>query len=227
MLSSSDGYCSIVVFDLAELGTVHPTQQHHRQLAAIAQSHSHGSHSHGSALSTPVHHSHHRDSISSQHRESVSLPSGHARESLSHAGTPMPHSPALSSHLRHSSPAPARSEREGSTSSSVLGPSQSATLPLFTPTLGASTPSYNYAASTASTDPIIPTPAEEIEGFNFGGPTTAPAAAGLGLGAAAGGAEELKRPAPAAAGDEAADAAGGAAKKKRRVVLTHLGDTDA
>ncbi|ORX40978.1 WD40-repeat-containing domain protein, partial [Kockovaella imperatae] len=42
MLASSDGYCSIVVFDLAELGTVHATQQHHRQLAAIAQSHSHG-----------------------------------------------------------------------------------------------------------------------------------------------------------------------------------------
>lgn len=39
MLSSADGYCSIVVFDLGELGTVHPTQQHHRQLAAIAQSH--------------------------------------------------------------------------------------------------------------------------------------------------------------------------------------------
>ncbi|CAD6581065.1 MAG: hypothetical protein TREMPRED_002918 [Tremellales sp. Tagirdzhanova-0007] len=43
MLSSADGYCSIVVFDMAELGTVHPTQQHHRQLAAIAQSHSHSS----------------------------------------------------------------------------------------------------------------------------------------------------------------------------------------
>lgn len=226
MLSSSDGYCSIVVFDLAELGTVHPTQQHHRQLAAIAQSHSHGSHSHGSALSTPVHHSHHRDSFSSQHREGVSLPSGHARESFSHAGTPIPHSPALSSHLRHSSPAPARSEREGSTSSSIHGPSQSATLPLFTPTLGASTPSYNYAASTASTDPIIPTPAEEVEGFNFGG-SAASSTAGLGLGAAASG-DDLKRPAPAAASaDEAGDASGGAAKKKRRVVLTHLGDSDA
>lgn len=47
MLSSADGYCSIVVFDLGELGTVHPTQQHHRQLAAIA--HSHG----GSATAVP------------------------------------------------------------------------------------------------------------------------------------------------------------------------------
>ena len=49
ILASSDGYCSIVVFDLAELGTVHPTQQHHRQLAAIAQSHSHS----GGSVSTP------------------------------------------------------------------------------------------------------------------------------------------------------------------------------
>lgn len=62
VLTSSDGYCSIVVsirsgetcrpqtdnrlvaqvFDAAELGTLHPTQQHHRQLQAIAQSHSTG-----------------------------------------------------------------------------------------------------------------------------------------------------------------------------------------
>ena len=46
-----------MVFDLGELGTVHPTQQHHRQLAAIAQSHSHSSHNpssipHSPALST-------------------------------------------------------------------------------------------------------------------------------------------------------------------------------
>ncbi|KAJ9119150.1 hypothetical protein QFC22_003641 [Naganishia vaughanmartiniae] len=40
VLTSSDGYCSIVVFDVAELGSLHPTQQHHRQLQAIAQSHS-------------------------------------------------------------------------------------------------------------------------------------------------------------------------------------------
>ncbi|GHJ88886.1 hypothetical protein NliqN6_5288 [Naganishia liquefaciens] len=42
VLTSSDGYCSIVVFDAAELGALHPTQQHHRQLQAIAQSHSSG-----------------------------------------------------------------------------------------------------------------------------------------------------------------------------------------
>lgn len=53
MLSSADGYCSIVVFDLGELGAVHPTQQHHRQLAAIAQTHG-GS---NSASATPVPHS--------------------------------------------------------------------------------------------------------------------------------------------------------------------------
>jgi chromatin assembly factor 1 subunit B len=39
MLSSADGYCSMVVFDFGELGAVHPTQRHHRQLAAIAHSH--------------------------------------------------------------------------------------------------------------------------------------------------------------------------------------------
>lgn len=51
LLSSADGYCSLVVFDLGELGTVHPTQQHHRQLAAIAQSHG------GATPSTPMLHS--------------------------------------------------------------------------------------------------------------------------------------------------------------------------
>jgi len=52
MLSSADGYCSIVVFDLGELGTVHPTQQHHRQLAAIA--HSHGGSASASATPMPL-----------------------------------------------------------------------------------------------------------------------------------------------------------------------------
>ncbi|BEI84314.1 hypothetical protein CcaverHIS002_0409180 [Cutaneotrichosporon cavernicola] len=53
MLSSADGYCSIVVFDLGELGTIHPTQQHHRQLAAIALTHGGGT----SAAATPTPHS--------------------------------------------------------------------------------------------------------------------------------------------------------------------------
>ena len=39
ILSSADGYCSIVVFDLSELGTISPTQQHQRQLQAIAHAH--------------------------------------------------------------------------------------------------------------------------------------------------------------------------------------------
>ncbi|KAI5451571.1 Chromatin assembly factor 1 subunit [Naganishia albida] len=51
VLTSSDGYCSIIVFDAAELGTLHFTQQHHRQLQAIAQSHSSGHIS--AALSLP------------------------------------------------------------------------------------------------------------------------------------------------------------------------------
>lgn len=42
-LSSSDGYCSIVVFDASELGALHHIQQHQRQLQNIAQSHSSGS----------------------------------------------------------------------------------------------------------------------------------------------------------------------------------------
>lgn len=53
MLSSADGYCSIVVFDFGELGTVHATQQHHRQLAAIAHSHG-GVHGSSSAAATPM-----------------------------------------------------------------------------------------------------------------------------------------------------------------------------
>ncbi|KAL7418057.1 WD40-repeat-containing domain protein [Mrakia frigida] len=36
ILSSIDGYCSVVVFDPSELGTLHPTQQHQKQLQAIA-----------------------------------------------------------------------------------------------------------------------------------------------------------------------------------------------
>lgn len=38
-LSSSDGYCSIVVFDASELGALHHIQQHQRQLQNIAQTH--------------------------------------------------------------------------------------------------------------------------------------------------------------------------------------------
>ena len=127
MLSSSDGYCSIVVFDVAELGTVHPTQQHHRQLAAIAQSHSH-------SHSTPT--PYHPPSASS---------------------TPVPHSPAIS--LMRQSPAPARSEREGSTSSSVA-PHQSTSIP----PLFITTPHPPPPSSTASSvDPVLPTPGDESD----------------------------------------------------------------
>ncbi|TYJ53349.1 hypothetical protein B9479_006009 [Cryptococcus floricola] len=104
LLSSADGYCSMVTFDLGEIGTVHPTQQHHRQLQAIAQSHS--------LAGTPLASSHHRDSIHSQ---------------TSASGTP--YSPAVG--IRQS-PAPsnlggwgARSERESSVASSVAGVSAS------------------------------------------------------------------------------------------------------
>jgi chromatin assembly factor 1 subunit B len=177
MLSSADGYCSIVVFDLGELGTVHATQQHHRQLANIAQSHSH-----------PF---------------------------------MVPPSPAHSIALARQPSAPSRSEREGSTSSSIAPTAHQATSipPLFMPS--------GYAGSSASsvTEGVLPTPGEEGEapggGYGWGKMRSGSESSAVGLGfrtdeSAAGEsvgkrhAEEVEVP-----------------KKKRRVALTHLGDSDA
>ncbi|ORY31231.1 WD40-repeat-containing domain protein [Naematelia encephala] len=179
MLSSADGYCSIVVFDMAELGTAHPTQQHHRQLAAIAQSHSHAA-PHASAVSTPV-----------------------------------PQSPAVS--LMRQSPAPPRSEREGSTSSSITVPPQSTSIP----PLFVAPPS----SVSSATELILPTPGDEREGFIFGRTArsesvSSSVAAGLGLSGP--GEESL-----IASGQKRAVEEGDGPKKKRRVALTHLGDSDA
>jgi len=93
------------VFDLAELGTVHPTQQHHRQLAAIAQSHSH-SHNTPSAVSTPVPHSPAVSTISARvqspgparfDRESSTSSSIAAHQSTAIPPLFMPHIPPPSS----------------------------------------------------------------------------------------------------------------------------------
>ena len=117
MLSSADGYCSIVVFDMSELGTVHATQQHNRQLAAIAQHHSHPS----------------------------------------VASTPIPQSPAATK----VSPAPSRTDREGSSVSSLNFPPQSSSTPLFNPGTG------RRSSTTSSVDQVLPTPGEENDGFAF------------------------------------------------------------
>jgi chromatin assembly factor 1 subunit B len=205
MLSSADGYCSIVVFDLAELGTVHPIQQHHRQLANIAQSHSHSSSSRPMATSI-------------------------SQQASSRHGTPAPASPSISLSLLRQSPAPPRSEREGSTSSSIAPshPHQPTSIPpLFVP-LGHSSGSA-YAGSTASsvTEGVLPTPGEESEpiglGYGWGkvrtgSESSVSVSGGLGLsnddpgslGSGKRSAEEVELP-----------------KKKRRVALTHLGDSDA
>jgi chromatin assembly factor 1 subunit B len=119
MLSSADGYCSIVVFDMSELGTVHATQQHNRQLAAIAQHHSHPS----------------------------------------VASTPIPQSPAATK----VSPAPSRTDREGSSVSSINFPPQSSSTPLFNPGTG----SGRRSSTTSSIDQVLPTPGEENDGFAF------------------------------------------------------------
>lgn len=161
MLSSADGYCSIVVFDMAELGTVHPTQQHHRQLAAIAQSHSHP---------TPS----------------------------------VPHSPAIS--ITRQSPAPglARSEREGSSSSSIAQP------PLF-----AMNP-HAPSSTASSTDPTLPIPGDEAESYGFSrAVVSSESGSAIGLGLSAG-VEE--------AGSKRSAAESEGPKKKRRIALTHLGD---
>lgn len=198
MLSSADGYCSIVVFDLAELGTVHPTQQHHRQLQAIAQSHS--------------------------HTHSVS------------------HSPAVSQMRQSPAPPSLRSEREGSTASSVAGPPSIAgslqslpvpPLPLFVS--GGVTVPPPPSSTTSSSEPVLRTPVDEPSELQIMGrvgrsesasSATGPpqvSLGGLGLQSVSGD-EVAKRPAPPAVEGDGIDAADGGPKKKRRVALTHLGE---
>ena len=184
MLASADGYCSIVVFDLAELGTVHPTQQHHRQLAAIAQSHSHG------ASSTP-------------HVHPVSVP----------------HSPAVST-MRHS-PAPARSEREGSTASSIA-PLPPAHHSASIPPLFGSTPAVPSSASSSTEVPPTPEQSEREDTA----PAVIKAPAGPGPGSESGasmvsGIEDTQK---RSAGDEEPTEG---PKKKRRIALQHLGEEAA
>jgi chromatin assembly factor 1 subunit B len=176
MLSSSDGYCSIVVFDMAELGTVHPTQQHHRQLAAIAQSHS--------------------------------GPSAHYVPSAS--STPVPHSPAVST-MRQYSPAPTRSEREGSVASSIaLPPSQTIPFSLHGPT-------HPPSSASSSTEPSVqlPTPDESDRESSkvFGGAKSESGSSVAGT-------------APSVPGVDAGTKREGgeteAPKKKRRIALTQV-----
>ncbi|OXH41339.1 chromatin assembly factor 1 subunit B [Cryptococcus neoformans] len=192
-LSSADGYCSIVIFDLGELGTVHPTQQHHRQLQAIAQSHNNG-------ISTPLPPSlTHRDSIHSSHSQSGASATGH--------------SPAVS-HVARQSPAPgvARSDREGSTASSVVGASGSVSASLLSvPNAGGGAKAPPSSASSVTvTDQVLPTPTpSDTEGLS---------AAGVDLGIAMSQEGDAKKREGAGETTQAE-----APKKKRRVALTHLG----
>ncbi|WVQ86082.1 hypothetical protein IAT38_008250 [Cryptococcus sp. DSM 104549] len=200
LLSSSDGYCSIIVFDLGELGTVHPTQQHQRQLQAIAQSH---------AISTPLH-------------------SLHGAGSASSSATPIPHSPAVSVARQSPAPGVARSEREGSTASSTYMPGASlfggqggTTSANVTPVpaAGVLKPPSSVASSSGAGggggasvagEHVLPTPtpSEDVEPFSSG------KRVGLGIG---GGEGEKKREGEAKEKEEAP-------KRKRRVALTHLGE---
>ncbi|WWC65230.1 uncharacterized protein I303_107846 [Kwoniella dejecticola CBS 10117] len=249
MLSSSDGYCSIVVFDLTELGTVHPTQQHHKQLSAIAQSHSHGSSGSATHMPTPL-----------SYREA---------SSANATPTPTPQSPAVSvagQGQRHS-PAPAsfasasRSDREGSTASSSFMPSVPAApvfLPIPSGPSGQSGTGSVASLSTNSTllEGVLPTPSDEGD-FTFRNRTASVSASesstmGLGLGVED--SHSLKRSHSSATavvgGDNLpegnneiqnqqqnqqgqgqgqeqtgqAQQAPGQPKKKRRIALTHLGD---
>ncbi|KAK6906546.1 chromatin assembly factor 1 subunit B [Kwoniella mangroviensis CBS 8886] len=215
ILSSSDGYCSIVVFDLNELGTVHPTQQHHRQLAAIAQSHSSSSTS-SHTIPTPI-----------SHRETGSANA---------TPTPVPHSPAVSV-ARHS-PAPvfgSRSEREGSSASSI--PAAPVFVPAVNPSANAGPGVASSVASASSFEGVsLPTPSDEADTFSFGRNRTLSMTGsessntGLGLGVGVGvGVEEsgLKRPASTSGNEMSQQQEGqaeGQPKKKRRIALTHLGD---
>ncbi|WVW80788.1 hypothetical protein I302_102775 [Kwoniella bestiolae CBS 10118] len=214
ILSSSDGYCSIVVFDLTELGTVHPTQQHHRQLAAIAQSHSSSSTS-SHTMPTPV-----------SHRESGSANA---------TPTPIPHSPAVSV-ARHS-PAPTlgRNDREGSTASSI--PAAPVFYPTTTGTSVASASSFEGGLLPTPSDEA------DSFGFGrnrtlsmTGSESSNTTGLGLGVGGEEGG---LKRSNPSSSGEtgtavgsegqqqgqERGEGGGESQpKKKRRVALTHLGE---
>jgi chromatin assembly factor 1 subunit B len=187
MLSSADGYCSIVVFDMSELGTVHATQQHNRQLAAIAQSHSH-----------------------------------------SHSYTPVPHSPAISTtRQQQQSPALSRTDREGSTASSVTNtnyPSQSTSIPLFCP------PGVGRASSTTSSVEVLPTPGEESDGFAFprvaSGSESGQSVSASGGGGAGGGVKRAESDIEST-GTGTGTGTGGTGevpKKKRRVMLSKVAD---
>ncbi|WWC92359.1 uncharacterized protein L201_007316 [Kwoniella dendrophila CBS 6074] len=223
ILSSSDGYCSIVVFDLTELGTVHPTQQHHKQLSAIAHSHSHSASS--GNIPTPISH----------------------RETSSANATPtpsqIPHSPAIS--LNRQSPAPMfsnRSERESSTSSSLALPLPPVA-PVFVPSHQSTT-----TGSTSSFEGILPTPSDELEQFNFVRDNRAPSitgsesstnAMGLGLGVEETNTLVAKRPISSTDSSSTEVTTPNTQqadqqqqplqqqeqpKKKRRIALTHLGN---
>lgn len=175
MLSSADGYCSIVVFDMAELGTVHATQQHHRQLQAIAQSHNHP------------------------------LPP-------SAASTPMPHSPSVST--TRQSPAPARSEREGSNASSIAippPPHHAQQQQQLAPPSAVAPISLPPSSTTSSVEPVLPTPTEEHDSYGF-----PKLASGSESGASVAGPSD-----PNASAKRAAPEAD-APKKKRRVQLSKV-----
>jgi chromatin assembly factor 1 subunit B len=184
---------------MAELGTLHPTQQHHRQLQAIVQHHSHTS--------------------SSSH-----LPASvHATPSLS--GTPIPPSPAVST--MRQSPAPARSERESSTSSSIAlpGPALSTTGSLPSQSHGAASvpvsgtnqryPAPSSVASSA--EQTVPTPGDESDAYLSGSAgIRRPSESGSSAALAPTEASSQKRPNV----DE------GALKKKRRIAPTRIEDAD-
>nr|ODN96109.1 chromatin assembly factor 1 subunit B [Cryptococcus depauperatus CBS 7855] len=186
LLTSADGYCSIIIFDLGELGTVHPTQQHHRQLQAIAQSHS------GAIVGAGSH----------SHRESIG--SAYSNHGTSGAAG----SPAVGVARQSPTPSVLRSDREGSTASSLAG-GVGGPFVNITGSISARPPPSVASSTTSTTEQhVLPTPTpSEKEG---------PVGLGISRGTVSGGiGEEGKK-------REGENEAAEGTKKKRRVALTHL-----
>lgn len=196
MLASADGYCSIVVFDMSELGTVASTQQHHRQLANIAAVHSH-------PLVTAHSHTSHA---------SVSSPA----PALA-LGLGLRHSPAP--------PARSEREGSAASSIAALPlpPAQAQAPPLFLAGSGSSI-GHRRPSSASSTDAgRLPTPIDE-SGDGTGGKARSQVSESEGGTPAELSKRALTSESEDERSSRAQE--DGAPKKKRRVALTHLGADD-
>lgn len=157
MLVSSDGYCTVVLFD--ENMPLHHTQQRDLQLKSVALAHSHslisnpgshGSHGHAGSSATPT-------GVGSQPQaQSQTLLSGHAHAATSTTGATIPNSPLVhpppSPFVPPHAPSPAVSTKD------LPGPSSHPS----TTTGGTGTSTGGMKRTASTFDP--PTPAQSVGG---------------------------------------------------------------